>query len=293
MNCRDAGRFVCCGFVYVIVCYGAANSQCFHAPLLSRVFSAYGAAHFVPVSFTCCHAPWGRARGKMVSSSLRGAAHSYVSAHPWCCVHACCRASVLPRICVAAHLCCRAFLYCRAPVLPRSCQCCRAFVLPRTHCAAHLYAAAHPWRRAFICIAAPHGATRGRTLHRRYVWLCCRALYMLPHSSMCCREPMVPRAAERYVVLVPRSILRAAALRSFVSAQLSLVAAHCRLWPRSVTCCRAPMVPRTAVRFIVYVWPRIYTGIRAVLRAAALHGAARGTTLRVFAFAAAQWSGLL
>ena len=24
MNCRDAGRFVCCGFLYVIVCYGAA-----------------------------------------------------------------------------------------------------------------------------------------------------------------------------------------------------------------------------------------------------------------------------
>src|SRR6218665_2651504 len=57
MNCRDAGRFVRCGFVYVIVCYGAANGQCCRPPLSSRIVSAYGTAHFVPVSFTCCQAP--------------------------------------------------------------------------------------------------------------------------------------------------------------------------------------------------------------------------------------------
>ena len=68
MNRRVAGRFVCCGFVYVIVCYGAANCQCCRAPLFSRVVTVYGTAHFVPVSFACCHAPWCRARGQMVSS---------------------------------------------------------------------------------------------------------------------------------------------------------------------------------------------------------------------------------
>src|SRR6218665_2636193 len=90
--CRAADHFVRCGFVYVIVCYGAANCQCCRAPLFSRVFSAYGAAHFVPVSFTCCHAPCCRARGQMVSSSLRGAAHSMV---PSTCM--------LPRTSVAAQ----------------------------------------------------------------------------------------------------------------------------------------------------------------------------------------------
>src|SRR6218665_792355 len=116
MDCRGAGRFVRCGFGYGTFVMSArtrhvaTHSPCCRATLFSRVFSAYSAAHFVPVLFTCCHAPWCRERGQMVSSSLHGAAHSMV-----------------PR-----------------PV------CCRAPVFPRTRrSAAKLYAAAHPWCRAF------------------------------------------------------------------------------------------------------------------------------------------------
>src|SRR6218665_3056409 len=129
--CRAAGHFVRCGFVYVVVCYGAAICQCCRAPLFSRVFSAYGAAHFVPVSFTCCHALWCRARAAEWSLRLcvvprtpwcrapvchrapvlprtrRSAAHSYTAAHPWCCavIHAAAQFYVRPRI---------------GPLLPRS-----------------------------------------------------------------------------------------------------------------------------------------------------------------------------
>src|SRR6218665_616956 len=85
-----------------------------------------------------------------------------------------------------------------------------------------------------------HGAARGRTLRR--LSLCCRASPMVPLSSTCGRA----------------SVLRCRAVLH--------IAAHCRMWPRSATCCRAPMVPRAEVRFIVYVWPRTYTRCRAVLR---------------------------
>ena len=114
-----------------------------------------------------------RAR-KIVSSSLRGAAHSMVS-----------RTCMLPRTSVAAHSSFgRAFVY-----LPRILVC----------------------DRAVLCVAAQ--------------------LYMLPRSSMCCRAPMVPRAAERFVVL-------------------ACVAAQLYMPPRSSMCCRAPMVPRAAERFV-------------------------------------------
>src|SRR6218665_1069436 len=189
-------------------------------------------------------------------------------------------------------------------MLPRSVTCCRAPMVPR---AAERYVvlacvSAHlPWSRLVLRAAAL----------RSFVAAQCYVLPrpMVPRSSTCyrdpcCRAPMVPRAAERYVVLacvgahLPwwRLVLRAAALRSFVAAQCYVLPRP--MVPRSSTCCRDPccralMVPRAAERFIVYVWPRTYTRCRAVLRAAPLHGAARGTTLRVFALAAAQWAGLL
>src|SRR6218665_3011731 len=202
---------------------GATNCQCCRAPLFSRVVSVYGAARWNAAAHLCC-------RASVVRAFLYG------------------RAPVLPRSCQ----------FCRAPVLPRPCQCCSVFVLPRsmvprtcmpprTHGAARIYVVAQsfvlPWCHArqntssSLCLAVlpriihsaaqfhvlprTHGAARGRTLRR------------LPGC---------------------RSVLRTVALRSFVAAKFSLVAAHCRMWPRTVTCCRAPMVPRAAVRFIVYVW---------------------------------------
>src|SRR6218665_3116946 len=66
MNCHDAGRFVRCGFVYVIVCYGAA--------FMYAAAQLCGRAYVVP--------------------STRAAAHLYVSGHPWCRGRVCCRASL-------------------------------------------------------------------------------------------------------------------------------------------------------------------------------------------------------
>src|SRR6218665_2049090 len=62
-------------------------------------------------------------RGHMVSSSLRGAAHSMVP-----------RTCMLPRTSVAAHSSFgRAFVYCRAPMVTRSYTCCRAVLRAAQH----------------------------------------------------------------------------------------------------------------------------------------------------------------
>src|SRR6218665_1962399 len=94
-----------------------------------------------------------------------------------------------------------------------------------------------------------HVVSRGRD--RRYVWLCYRASPMAPRSSTCGRAPMVPRAAERFVVL-------------------ACVAAQLYMLPRSSTCGRASVLCCHAVLHIsahCYVLPRT-------------HGATRGRTLR-------------
>jgi len=123
-------------------------------------------------------------------------------------------------------------------------------MVPRT-----VNAAAHPcFRGLFRCmvpriscpyrlhVATRHGAARAAKWSRR---LCvvprtpwCRARQnasssspVLPRNSTCGRAPMVPRAAERFVLL------------AYVAAQLYML-------PRSSMCCRAPMVPRAAERFV-------------------------------------------
>src|SRR6218665_4059057 len=97
MNYRDVGRFVRCGFVYVIVFYGAANCQCCRAPLFSRVFSVYGAAFVYDAALQCCRASlWPR---------VCGSAHSHTAAHT------CCRAAW-----------CRAPVFRRSPMVPRAAE---------------------------------------------------------------------------------------------------------------------------------------------------------------------------
>ena len=131
-------------------------------------------------------------------------------------------AMVLRTVNAAAHPCFAGFLgvWCRAfrarivYMLPRA-------MVPRArpnglvvsawcrslHGAAHLYAAAHQCYRALFILAfvAAHPWCRAPVLPRgharRYVWLCRRASHMAPRSSTCGRAPMVPRAAERFVVL--------------------------------------------------------------------------------------------
>src|SRR6218665_1971447 len=90
-------------------------------------------------------------------------------------------------------------------------------------CCVHVCCRAAVWPR--ICAAAP--------------------LSMLPRSYTCCRAPMVPRAAERYVVLVCVAASHGAA--QFYVLPRSML-------PRSSLCCRVP-------------W------CRAVLHVAASHGA--------------------
>jgi len=128
----------------------------------------------------------------------------------------------------------RAFLYCRTFTLPRTVNAAaryaaaQFYVLPRsvvprtcmpplTHGSARLYV-------QFPVLPRTHGAARGRTLRR--LSLCCRASPMVPLSSTCGRA----------------SVLRCRAVLH--------IAAHCRMWPRSVTCCRAPMVPSAEQRFV-------------------------------------------
>src|SRR6218665_1394001 len=187
MNCHDAGRFVRCGFVYVIVCYVAANCQCCRAPLFSRVVSRmvpriscpyrlhvatrHGAARAAKWSRRLCVVP----RIRMLPL-IHGAAFTCAAAHQ------CCRASVWPRICgsahsyTAAHLCCRALSHVAAQLymLPRSSTYDRASVLRF---------------RAVLHIAA----------HCR-LW---------PRSARCFRAPIVPRAAPRFESspVLPRSVL--------------------------------------------------------------------------------------
>src|SRR6218665_4042059 len=102
--CRASDHFVRCGFVYVIVCYGAANCQCCRAPLFSRVFSAYGAAHFVPVSFTCA-TRHGAARAAEWSLRLCVVPRTPWRRAPVCCVYVPPRIFVCGRavLCIAAH----------------------------------------------------------------------------------------------------------------------------------------------------------------------------------------------
>src|SRR6218665_486923 len=105
-----------------------------------------------------------------------------------------------------------------------------------SRCAVHSYVAAHTWCRALECRrASVFPRTRAAA-----------PLSMLPHSYTCCREPMVPRAAECHVVL-------ACGAASHAAAQLYVV-------PRSSTCCRVPCC-------------------LAVLHAAASHGAAQFSVL--------------
>src|SRR6218665_2623019 len=100
--------------------------------------------------------PRARPNGLDVS---RGAAHSYVAAHPWCRALECRRASVLPRTRAAAPL----------SMLPRSYTCCRAPMVPR---AAKRYV-------VLVCVAASHVAAQFSVWTRP----------MLPRSSLCCRVP--------------------------------------------------------------------------------------------------------
>src|SRR6218665_177174 len=179
MDCRDAYRFVRCGFVYVNVCYGvafmyAAAQLCCRAlvmlprtrmfPLIrgaahSHTAALHGAAHL----YAAAH-PWRRACGQMVSSSTCCRA-------PWCrsvlCVaafHAAAQFSVLPRPMLPR------------PMLPRSSTCCRV-----------------PCCRAVPCVAASHGAAQFYMLLRpmlpSYVLRAAAPRSLVPRSSTCCRAP--------------------------------------------------------------------------------------------------------
>src|SRR6218665_2356268 len=120
MNCRDAYRFVRCGFVYVIVCYGAA--------FMYAAAQLCGRAYVVP----CCRALVMLPRTGMLplvcgaahshTAALHSAAHLYVAAS-----YGAARAakwsqfSVLPRPMVPrgrpnglSSLCCRV-PWCRVP----------------------------------------------------------------------------------------------------------------------------------------------------------------------------------
>src|SRR6218665_2563975 len=100
-------------------------------------------AHFVPVSFTCCHAPWSAPAAKWsrrlcvvpgtrMLPLIHGAEFMYAAAHQ------CCRASLWPRVCGSAHSYTAAHMCCRDLVM-----------LPR------IRVAAHPWFRAPVCCRAP------------------------------------------------------------------------------------------------------------------------------------------
>src|SRR6218665_3120980 len=193
MNCRAAGHFVRCCFVYVIVCYGAANCQC-------RVVSAWCRA------LVCCRSsmvPRSCILTRTRAAALHGSAHLHAAAHPWCCAcgqmvssSSCFRAPMVPRAeeryvvlaCVAAHLpWCRS-VYVRprfGPSLPRSSPYCRAL----SHVAAQCY-----------MLPRTHGAARGITLHRLRAAQRFESSPLLPRSGLDCYK----RAA-RFTVGVSRS----------------------------------------------------------------------------------------
>src|SRR6218665_2520382 len=121
MDCRDAYRFVRCGFVYVNVCYGAAFM--------------YAAAH------PCCRALVMLPRTRMLplirGAASQGAAHLYAAAHPWC--RACSQMVSVLRV-TTFHAAAQFYVLPR-PKVPRSSTCCRV-----------------PCCRAVLCVAASYGA---------------------------------------------------------------------------------------------------------------------------------------
>src|SRR6218665_3072220 len=87
MDCRDAYRFVRCGFVYVNVCYGAAfmyaaAQLCGPAYVLprTRMLPLIRGAAFVYAAARLCSRAYVVPRTR-VARSRNAAAHSYVAAH--------------------------------------------------------------------------------------------------------------------------------------------------------------------------------------------------------------------
>src|SRR6218665_3959440 len=177
MDCRDAYRFVRCGFVYVNVCYGAAFM--------------YAAAH------PCCRALVMLPRTRMLPL-IRGAVFVYAAAR------LCSRASVVPRTFILPRTCMPPrvrpnglkFSVLPRPMLPRSSTCCRVPCLRAVLCVSASHGAAQysvcrvPCCRAVLCVAASHGAAQFYMLPRS----------MLPRSSLCFRVPWC-RAALRAAAL--------------------------------------------------------------------------------------------
>src|SRR6218665_3077999 len=118
-----------------------------------------------------------------------------------------------------------------SPVVPR------IRMLPLIHDAARWNSSAHLCCRAFLYFRAP---VLPRPCQCLRAFVCSRPPWC--RAPVCSRSPMVPRAAERYVVLACvaahlqwcRLVLRVAALRSFVVAQFSIL-------PRTVACGRAAL----------------------------------------------------
>src|SRR6218665_114657 len=159
-------------------------------------------------------------------------------------------------------VCCRAFRARIVGMLPRA-------MVPRarpngldvSRGGAHSYVAAHPWCRALECRrASVLPSTRAAA-----------PLSMLPRSYTCCRAPMVPRAEERYVVLV-------CVAASHVAAQFSVWTRP--MLPRSSLCCRVPCcravlcVAASHVAAQFYVRPRLAPWCRARHNASSLPVAA-------------------
>src|SRR6218665_2032091 len=74
MDCRDAYRFVRCGFVYVNVCYGAAF-MCGVAHPCCRALVMLPRTRMLPLIYGAAPSH---------TATLHSAVHLYAAAHPWC-----------------------------------------------------------------------------------------------------------------------------------------------------------------------------------------------------------------
>src|SRR6218665_1762690 len=147
MDCRDAYRFVRCGFVYVNVCYGAAQPCCRALVMLPRtlMLPLIRGAAFV---YAARAAKWSQV---LCVAALHSAAHLYVAARPWC---RACGQMVSSSLCAASHVAAQFYMLPR-PMVPRG----RPNGLSSLYCRV-------PWCRAggqmvsVLCVAASHGAAQ-------------------------------------------------------------------------------------------------------------------------------------
>src|SRR6218665_2119099 len=204
------------------------------------------------LSSLCCRVPWCRAGGQMVSVLLVAASHGAARAAKWS------QFSMLPRPMVPrgrpnglSSLCCRV-QWCRAGGQMVSVLCVPRPMLPRSSTCCRV-----PWCRAggqmvsVLCVAASYGAARAAKWSQFSV---------LP-------RPMVPRGRPngfKFSVL-PRPMVP-------------------RVRPNGLSslCCRVPWC-RAVLHVAAFHAAAPRSLVPRSLRVAALHGAARGTTHRVFA----------